>query len=119
VRETERSKRPSVKRVLACDEIGFPCATARKFHGSLNSFSARVTEEDAVESGQMDKFLCEFYLRLGVVEVRGVHKRPCLRPDRFNNFRVAVPADVHSDSCDAVDVLVAFRVPDPGTAAAG
>nr|QNO45157.1 hypothetical protein GMDKAGHH_00010 [Methanosarcinales archaeon ANME-2c ERB4]QNO46041.1 hypothetical protein OOGCPJEC_00026 [Methanosarcinales archaeon ANME-2c ERB4] len=48
-----------------------------------------------------------------------MHKRLCLRPDCFNDFWVAVPADVHSYSCDAVDVLSAFGVPDPGTAAAG
>jgi len=31
----------------------------------------------------------------------------------------AMTADIDSDSCEAVDVLVSVRVPDPGAAAAG
>ena len=43
----------------------------------------------------------------------------CLLLDRFDDSWVAVTADIDSDSCEAVDVLVSVRVPDPGAAAAG
>ena len=43
----------------------------------------------------------------------------CLLLDCFDDFWVAVSADVYSDSCEAVDVFFSVSVPDPGAAAAG
>ncbi len=101
--------------------VGLPQAEralARELDRGFVRFGSRITEEDAIESGDFGELVGELAGRFVMIEVAAVHERRGLRRDRADDGRMRMTERAHRDPRDEIEITVATLIDQPNAFAA-